>query len=100
MKMKNGTTVSLAATLLFGIGTVAAQQEINPDHFEDNATNRSAAQPRTHARNLQRKTQQTKQAQAGQKRREYKKSQPKKIARADTHANMVPIEKDPEVLTG
>jgi len=93
MKMANGTTgsklIALAATLLFGTGTLVAQQEINPDHFEDNATNRSAAQSRTHARNLQKKTKQTKQAQAGQKRREYKKSQPRKVARADPH-DMVP----------
>lgn len=88
MKMASGTTglklIALAASLLFGIGTVAAQQEINPDHFEDKAAVRPATQPRVHARNPQKKAKHARQAQAGQQRREDKKSQPKKVARANT----------------
>lgn len=86
MKKTKGTIglklIAVVAAVLLGIGTMAAQQEINPDHFDDNATSHPATGPRTHARN-QGKKKQTKQAQAGQKRREDKESQPKKVARAN-----------------
>ena len=90
MKIAKSTTglklIALTGALFLGMATALAQQEIDPDHFDETPAKHPTTQAKTHTPNPQsRKASQTKHAQARKNPRQTKKSQPKTVAETNTH---------------